>query len=165
MGIYDAMKMCKADVSTVSLGLAASMGAFLLASGSKGKRFCMLNARVMIHQPLGTSGGKGFMVWITGGIKVKADGNESLTYVAMLATQVVATRWKELGITTLHIKLRAIGGNNTKTLGPSAQSALRALARFGLKIGRIEDVTPIPNDGHACSGLSNKLVLRASNGM
>ncbi|EXB62703.1 ATP-dependent Clp protease proteolytic subunit 3 [Morus notabilis] len=58
MGIYDAMKLCKADVSTVCLGLAASMGAFLLASGTKGKRFCMPNARVMIHQPLGTSGGK-----------------------------------------------------------------------------------------------------------
>ncbi|KAK8938878.1 hypothetical protein KSP39_PZI011634 [Platanthera zijinensis] len=57
MGIYDAMKLCKADVSTVCLGLAASMGAFLLASGTKGKRFCMPNARVMIHQPLGTAGG------------------------------------------------------------------------------------------------------------
>ncbi|KAH7651015.1 Endopeptidase Clp protein [Dioscorea alata] len=58
MGIYDAMKFCKADVSTVCFGLAASMGAFLLASGTKGKRFCMPNARVMIHQPLGTAGGK-----------------------------------------------------------------------------------------------------------
>ncbi|XP_018816936.1 ATP-dependent Clp protease proteolytic subunit 3, chloroplastic [Juglans regia] len=58
MGIYDAMKLCKADVSTVCLGLAASMGAFILASGAKGKRFCMPNARVMIHQPLGTAGGK-----------------------------------------------------------------------------------------------------------
>ncbi|XP_016514398.2 ATP-dependent Clp protease proteolytic subunit 3, chloroplastic-like [Nicotiana tabacum] len=58
MGIYDAMKLCKADVSTICMGLAASMGAFLLASGSKGKRYCMPNARVMIHQPLGTSGGK-----------------------------------------------------------------------------------------------------------
>ncbi|XWS47589.1 hypothetical protein CRYUN_Cryun14cG0165100 [Craigia yunnanensis] len=58
MGIYDAMKMCKADVSTICLGLAASMGAFLLASGTKGKRFCMPNSRVMIHQPLGTAGGK-----------------------------------------------------------------------------------------------------------
>ncbi|XP_010528518.1 PREDICTED: ATP-dependent Clp protease proteolytic subunit 3, chloroplastic [Tarenaya hassleriana] len=57
MGIYDAMKQCKADVSTVCLGLAASMGAFLLASGSKGKRFCMPNSKVMIHQPLGTGGG------------------------------------------------------------------------------------------------------------
>ncbi|CAL9755932.1 unnamed protein product [Musa acuminata subsp. burmannicoides] len=58
MGIYDAMKLCKADVSTICLGLAASMGAFLLAAGTKGKRFCMPNARVMIHQPLGTAGGK-----------------------------------------------------------------------------------------------------------
>ncbi|XP_052195257.1 ATP-dependent Clp protease proteolytic subunit 3, chloroplastic [Diospyros lotus] len=58
MGIYDAMKLCKADVSTICVGLAASMGAFLLASGTKGKRFCMPNARVMIHQPLGTAGGK-----------------------------------------------------------------------------------------------------------
>ncbi|XP_021296809.1 ATP-dependent Clp protease proteolytic subunit 3, chloroplastic [Herrania umbratica] len=58
MGIYDAMKLCKADVSTICLGLAASMGAFLLASGTKGKRLCMPNSRVMIHQPLGTAGGK-----------------------------------------------------------------------------------------------------------
>ncbi|XP_057522164.1 ATP-dependent Clp protease proteolytic subunit 3, chloroplastic-like [Amaranthus tricolor] len=58
MGIYDAMKQCKADVSTICMGLAASMGAFLLASGSKGKRYCMPNSRVMIHQPLGTAGGK-----------------------------------------------------------------------------------------------------------
>ncbi|KAK8532280.1 hypothetical protein V6N12_053725 [Hibiscus sabdariffa] len=58
MGIYDSMKMCKADVSTICLGLAASMGAFLLATGTKGKRFCMPNSRVMIHQPLGTTGGK-----------------------------------------------------------------------------------------------------------
>ncbi|CAH2065708.1 unnamed protein product [Thlaspi arvense] len=58
MGIYDAMKQCKADVSTVCFGLAASMGAFLLASGSKGKRYCMPNSKVMIHQPLGTAGGK-----------------------------------------------------------------------------------------------------------
>lgn len=57
MGIYDAMKLCKADVSTVCFGLAASMGAFLLAAGTKGKRYCMPNARVMIHQPLGGAGG------------------------------------------------------------------------------------------------------------
>ncbi|XVF20677.1 hypothetical protein REPUB_Repub12eG0022500 [Reevesia pubescens] len=58
MGIYDAMKMCKADVSTICLGLAASMGAFLLATGTKGKGFCMPNSRVMIHQPLRIAGGK-----------------------------------------------------------------------------------------------------------
>uniref|UniRef100_A0A2K5DJ05 Small ribosomal subunit protein uS11 n=1 Tax=Aotus nancymaae TaxID=37293 RepID=A0A2K5DJ05_AOTNA len=53
---------------------------------------------------------------------------------------------KELGITALHIKLQATGGNRTKTPGPGAQSALRALARSGMKIGWIEDVTPIPSD-------------------
>jgi ATP-dependent Clp endopeptidase proteolytic subunit ClpP len=58
MGVYDAMKLCKADVSTVCLGLAASMGAFLLAAGTKGKRYCMPNSRVMIHQPLWSAGGK-----------------------------------------------------------------------------------------------------------
>ncbi|XP_073362475.1 uncharacterized protein [Aegilops tauschii subsp. strangulata] len=52
----------------------------------------------------------------------------------------------ELGITALHIKLRATGGNKTKTPGPGAQSALRALARSGMKIGRIEDMTPVPTD-------------------
>ncbi|KAL2649770.1 hypothetical protein R1flu_017898 [Riccia fluitans] len=57
MGIYDAMKLCRADVSTTCFGLAASMGAFLLAAGAKGKRYCMPNARVMIHQPLGGAGG------------------------------------------------------------------------------------------------------------
>uniref|UniRef100_A0ACD5VGY8 Uncharacterized protein n=1 Tax=Avena sativa TaxID=4498 RepID=A0ACD5VGY8_AVESA len=58
MGIYDAMKFCKADISTVCFGLAASMGAFLLAAGTRGKRFCMPNARIMIHQPSGGAGGK-----------------------------------------------------------------------------------------------------------
>merc|ERR1712037_1081320 len=53
---------------------------------------------------------------------------------------------KTLGITALHIKLRATCGNRTKTPGPGAQSALRALARAGMKIGRIEDCTPIPSD-------------------
>merc|ERR1711893_160314 len=83
---------------------------------------------------------------ITGGMKVKADRDESSPYAAMLAAQDVAVRCKEIGITALHVKLRATGGNRTKTPGPGAQSALRALARSGMKIGRIEDVTPIPSD-------------------
>ena len=64
----------------------------------------------------------------------------------MLAAQDVAVRCKELGVTAIHIKMRATGGNKTKTPGPGAQAALRALARAGLKIGRIEDVTPTPSD-------------------
>ncbi|KAL2323468.1 hypothetical protein Fmac_027847 [Flemingia macrophylla] len=111
-----------------------------------------------------------FCLLTSGGMKVKADRDESSPYAAMLAAQDVAARCKyhwsfvlfrcfndfvllmlweiivELGITALHIKLRATGGNKTKTPGPGAQSALRALARSGMKIGRIEDVTPIPSD-------------------
>ncbi|KAF6171943.1 hypothetical protein GIB67_011840 [Kingdonia uniflora] len=79
-------------------------------------------------------------------MKVKADRDESSPYAAMLAAQDVSARCKELGISALHIKLRATGGNKTKTPGPGAQSALRALARSGMRIGRIEDVTPIPTD-------------------
>ena len=83
---------------------------------------------------------------VTGGMKVKADRDESSPYAAMLAAQDVAARCKELGVTALHIKLRATGGTKTRSPGPGAQSALRALARAGMKIGRIEDVTPIPTD-------------------
>merc|ERR1712025_704272 len=90
--------------------------------------------------------GKETMVRVTGGMKVKADLDEASPYAAMLAAQDVAERCKALGITALHIKLRATGGNKTKTPGPGAQSALRALARSGMKIGRIEDVIPIPSD-------------------
>jgi small subunit ribosomal protein S14e len=79
-------------------------------------------------------------------MKVKADRDESSPYAAMLAAQDVAARCRELGITALHIKLRATGGTGTKQPGPGAQSALRALARAGMKIGRIEDVTPVPTD-------------------
>ncbi|KAF9939061.1 ribosomal protein S14, S11 [Mortierella alpina] len=83
---------------------------------------------------------------VTGGMKVKADRDEASPYAAMLAAQDVAVKCKEVGITALHIKLRATGGNRSKTPGPGAQSALRALARAGMKIGRIEDVTPTPTD-------------------
>ena len=53
MSIYDTMQFIKPDVSTLCIGQAASMGAFLLCAGAKGKRFCLPNSRVMIHQPLG----------------------------------------------------------------------------------------------------------------
>ena len=53
MAIYDTMKYTKADVSTICVGMAASMGAFLLSAGAKGKRFALPNSEIMIHQPLG----------------------------------------------------------------------------------------------------------------
>ena len=58
MAIYDTMNFVKCDVSTICMGKAASMGAFLLSSGAKGKRICLPNAEVMIHQPLGGAQGQ-----------------------------------------------------------------------------------------------------------
>jgi len=100
--------------------------------------------------------GRETLVRVTGGMKVKADRDESSPYAAMLAAQDVAVRCKELGVEALHIKLRATGGTKTKSPGPGAQASLRALARAGMKMGRIEDVTPIPTDstrkGHGRRG-------------
>lgn len=64
----------------------------------------------------------------------------------MLAAVDVCKELQLVGINAVHIKIRGEGGVNAKTPGPGAQSAIRALARNGLKIGRIEDVTPIPTD-------------------
>ena len=89
---------------------------------------------------------------VTGGMKVKADREESSPYAAMMAAQDVYARLKQLGVTAVHIKLRGKGGSNTRTPGPGAQTAMRALARLGLKIGRIEDVTPIPTDSTRRAG-------------
>ena len=58
MAIYDTMKYIKCDVSTICVGLAASMGAFLLSGGAKGKRYALPNAEIMIHQPLGGAQGQ-----------------------------------------------------------------------------------------------------------
>ena len=57
LSIYDTMQFIKSDVSTICLGMAASMGAFLLAAGAKGKRFALPNSRIMIHQPSGGTNG------------------------------------------------------------------------------------------------------------
>ncbi|MDF2545311.1 MAG: clpP [Anaerosolibacter sp.] len=58
MAIFDTMQFIKPDVSTICIGMAASMGAFLLAAGAKGKRFALPNAEIMIHQPLGGTRGQ-----------------------------------------------------------------------------------------------------------
>ena len=58
MAIYDTMQFIQCDVSTICVGMAASMGAFLLAGGAKGKRYALPNAEVMIHQPLGSTSGQ-----------------------------------------------------------------------------------------------------------
>ena len=83
---------------------------------------------------------------VTGGMMVTNDREESSPYAAMMAANEVAKLLKEIGVNAIHIKLRGRGGADTKTPGPGAQAAIRALARCALKIGRIEDVTPIPTD-------------------
>ena len=88
----------------------------------------------------------------TGGMVVKADKDQSTPYAAMKAAERVAEVAKEKGIEHIHVKVRAPGGNKSKSPGPGAQAALRALARAGMKIGKIEDVTPIPHDGTKAKG-------------
>jgi len=83
----------------------------------------------------------------SGGMFVKADRLESSPYAAMRAASYVATIARDKGITAIHIKVRAPGGSNARTPGPGAQAAIRALARAGFRIGRIEEVTPVPHDG------------------
>jgi len=83
----------------------------------------------------------------SGGLFVKADRLESSPYAAMQAASKAAQTAKDKGIMAVHIKVRAPGGHFQKTPGPGAQPAIRALARSGIRIGRIEDVTPIPHDG------------------
>ena len=84
---------------------------------------------------------------ITGGAQVKADRLGSSPHAAMLAAKKVAEEVLGRGITAVHIKVRAPGGIKNKNPGPGAQPAIRALARSGLKIGIIEDITPVPHDG------------------
>lgn len=73
LAIYDTMKYIKCDVSTICMGMAASMGAFLLASGTKGKRFALPNAEIMIHQPLIAGGQGGGLSGQTTDIKIHAE--------------------------------------------------------------------------------------------
>ena len=83
----------------------------------------------------------------SGGKVVRADRQESSPFAAMEAATRAAEDVKEKGIIGLHIKVRAPGGNGPITPGPGAQATIRALARAGIRIGKIEDVTPIPHDG------------------
>ena len=82
----------------------------------------------------------------SGGHHVTAARYESSPFAAMKASNAVVEAAKTKGFTALHIKVRAVGGVGSRVPGPGAQAAIRALARGGFKIGRIDDVTPIPHD-------------------
>jgi len=83
----------------------------------------------------------------SGGMFVKAARLGSSPYAAMRAAAHTAAIARDKGINAIHIKVRAPGGSSARTPGPGAQAAIRALARAGFHIGRIEEVTPIPHDG------------------
>lgn len=82
----------------------------------------------------------------SGGIHVNADRYESSPFAAMKAANAVIESARAKGFVGFHIRVRAVGGVGSRVPGPGAQSAIRALARGGFKIGRIDDVTPIPHD-------------------
>ncbi len=82
----------------------------------------------------------------SGGCHVNADRYESSPFAAMKAATTVVESAKAKGFTNLHIRVRAVGGVGSRVPGPGAQAAIRALARGGFMIGRIDDVTPIPHD-------------------
>ena len=82
----------------------------------------------------------------SGGMMVSADSQEGSPYAAMQAAYKVAATAKDKGVTNINILVRAPGGHGAKTPGPGAQAVVRVLARSGLRINRIEDVTPIPTD-------------------
>ena len=94
MAIYDTMKYIKCDVSTICIGMAASMGAFLLSGGAKGKRFALPNAEIMIHQPLIAGGQGGGLSGQATDIKIHADhiirtrANEVLTKATDLLSEI-----------------------------------------------------------------------------
>lgn len=81
MAIYDTMQFIKCDVSTICIGMAASMGAFLLTAGAKGKRFALPNSEIMIHQPLGGFQGQATDIKIHADriMKIKSDLNRILS--------------------------------------------------------------------------------------
>ncbi len=86
------------------------------------------------------------LAWASGGMIVKADREEGRPYAAMQAALKVVTTLKDKGISHVHIRIRAPGGVGLKTPGPGAQAVVRTIARTGVRITRIEDVTPLPTD-------------------
>ena len=88
----------------------------------------------------------------SGGMVVKQARNESSPYAAMQMAINIAQAVKDKGIVGLHVKVRAPGRGKQRSPGPGAQAAIRALARAGMRIGRIEDVTPVPHDSIRAKG-------------
>jgi small subunit ribosomal protein S11 len=87
------------------------------------------------------------LVKSSGGSVVNQNRDEASPYAAMQMAESIAEEIRAAGLMGLHIRVRGPGGNQQKNPGPGAQATIRALARAGIEIGRVEDVTPIPHDG------------------
>jgi len=83
----------------------------------------------------------------SGGMVAKADRDESSPYTAMQMAAQLADKLKEREIRGIHVKVKAASGRKSRTPAPGAQAAIKAFARAGIRIGKIEDVTPVPHDG------------------
>ncbi len=83
----------------------------------------------------------------SGGMVTKSAKDEGTPYTAMKVAQTVADAAREKGVDKVNVRVRGQGGNKAGTPGRGAQAAIRALVRAGIKIGKIEDVTPVPHDG------------------
>lgn len=88
----------------------------------------------------------------SGGIVEKANRKQGSPHAAARAAQQAASEVVKKGIRGVHVKLRAPGGHKSKIPGPGAQAAIRAFARSKLRVGKIEDVTPVPHDGTKKAG-------------
>ncbi|MDA3856523.1 MAG: 30S ribosomal protein S11 [Candidatus Woesearchaeota archaeon] len=87
------------------------------------------------------------IVKVTGGMVSKSDRLKATPNVAMAAAKEIADACHKSGVSALYVKLRGVGGHNgPMNPGPGAQAAIRMLTRYGIKLGRIEDVTPVPHD-------------------
>lgn len=84
--------------------------------------------------------------WASGGAMVKSSREEGRPYAAMQAALKVVNDLKDKGVDTVHIRIRAPGGNKSKTPGGGAQAVVRTVARARIRVGKIEDVTPVPTD-------------------
>jgi small subunit ribosomal protein S11 len=87
------------------------------------------------------------IAFASGGMVSDKDMNKGKPFTAMRVARKAAEKASAQGITNLHIRIRAPGGNKSRIPGQGAQPAIRALARAGFRIGQIEDITPIPHDG------------------
>lgn len=86
------------------------------------------------------------LAWSSGGMVVKSHREEGRPYAAMQAATRVMNSLKEKGVSMVHVRVRAPGGTGSKTPGGGAQAVIRTIARTGVRVGRIEDVTPLPTD-------------------